>query len=116
MRTIDGEDIARALTYPALVDALARAFCSAIEVPVRHHHRIAQEAADATLLIMPAWSPEFLGCKLVTVFPQNAESRIPSVFGTYLLVSGETGEPLAVIDGRALTAWRTGAAAALAAQ
>ena len=116
MRTIGGEDIARALTYPALVDALAQAFCSEIEVPVRHHHRIAQAVADATLLIMPAWNARFLGCKLVTVFPQNAEAQIPSVFGTYLLVSGTTGEPLAVIDGRALTAWRTAAASALAAK
>jgi ornithine cyclodeaminase/alanine dehydrogenase-like protein (mu-crystallin family) len=115
MRIIGGDDIARALTYPALVDALEEAFRSEIEVPVRHHHRIPHPRADATLLIMPAWAEEFLGCKLVTVFPSNAELDKPSVFGTYLLMSGRTGEPLAVIDGRALTAWRTAAASALAA-
>jgi len=65
---------------------------------------------------MPAWTEEFLGCKLVTVFPGNAELQKPSVFGTYLLMSGRTGEPLAVIDGRSLTAWRTAAASALAAK
>jgi ornithine cyclodeaminase len=114
MRTIGGDDIARALTYPALVEALEEAFRSEIEVPVRHHHRLAQPRGDATLLIMPAWTEEFLGCKLVTVFPGNAELEKPSVYGTYLLMSGRTGEPLAVIDGRSLTAWRTAAASALA--
>jgi ornithine cyclodeaminase len=116
MRTIGGDDIARALTYPGLVDGLEEAFRSAVEVPVRHHHRIARARAEATLLIMPAWTEEFLGCKLVTVFPGNLEVDKPSVFGTYLLMSGRTGEPLAVIDGRSLTAWRTAAASALAAK
>ena len=116
MRTIGGDDIARALTYPALVEALEAAFRTEVEVPVRHHHRIARAGADAALLVMPAWTEEFLGCKLVSVFPDNAALGKPSVFGTYLLMSGRSGEPLAVIDGRALTAWRTAAASALAAK
>src|SRR5436190_18508369 len=116
MRVISGDDIARALTFPHLINALEQAFRGEIEVPVRHHHRIGEPDAEATLLVMPAWNQEFLGCKLVTVFPQNAARRIPSVSGTYLLMSSVTGEPLATIDGRALTAWRTAAASALAAK
>src|SRR5207302_8797234 len=57
-----------------------------------------------------------LGCKMVTVFPDNANAGRPSVYGSYVLMSGETGEPLAVMEGRALTAWRTAAASALAAR
>jgi ornithine cyclodeaminase len=71
------------------------------------------------LLLMPAWTAaadRFLGCKLVTVFPDNAKFGRPSLHGVYLLLSGETGEPLAMLDGRALTAWRTAAASALAAR
>ena len=113
MQIVGGDDIARVLTYPALIEALEAAFRTEIELPVRHHHRIAQPRTEATLLLMPAWSEEFLGCKLVTVFPENAALDQPSVYGTYLLMSGRTGEPLAVIDGRALTAWRTAAASAL---
>ncbi len=118
VRIIAADDIDRALTYPALVEALAEAFRGEIVVPARHHHTIAQPGADATLLLMPAWTAarrEFLGCKLVTVFPDNAKAGQPSLYGTYLLLSGETGEPLAVMDGRVLTAWRTAAASALAA-
>ncbi len=117
MRIVSADDIQKALTYRALIDALAEAFQSDIEVPVRHHHTIAQPGADATLLLMPAWKeegPRFIGCKIVTVFPDNARQHRPSVYGQYLLLSGDTGEPLAMMDGRALTAWRTACASALA--
>src|SRR6185503_9431313 len=71
----------------------------------------------------PAWEASapggqaagrYLGVKSVTVFPDNATRGKPAVFGTYLLLSAETGETLAVMDATRLTAWRTGAASALA--
>jgi ornithine cyclodeaminase len=119
VRLIAADEIEGALTYPTLIDALADAFRGEIVVPVRHHHTIERSGTAATLLLMPAWSAsgeKFLGCKLVTVFPDNARAGRPSLYGTYLLLSGETGEPLAVLDGRVLTAWRTAAASALAAR
>lgn len=121
MRIVTADDIANVLTYDALVDALAEAFRSDIGLPVRHHHTIPQPGRDATLLLMPAWAvagraegDRYLGCKLVTIFPDNVQQSRPSLYGEYLLMSGETGEPLALIDGPALTAWRTAAASALA--
>lgn len=121
MRIVTADDIANVLTYSALVDALAEAFRSDIGLPVRHHHTIPQPGRDATLLLMPAWAvaaraegDRYLGCKLVTIFPDNVQQNRPSLYGEYLLMSGETGEPLALIDGRVLTAWRTAAASALA--
>lgn len=117
MRIVTADDISRVLTYPALVDALAEAFRADIAVPVRHHHTIPQAGANATLLLMPAWTEQgerYLGCKIVTVFPDNARQDRPSVYGQYLLMAGGTGEPLALIEGRTLTAWRTAAASALA--
>ena len=119
MRIVSAEEVAQVLTYPALIDALDQAFRSDISVPVRHHHTIPQPGTDATLLLMPAWtqaSERYLGCKVVTVFPENAARNQPSLYGTYLLFSGDTGEPLAAIDGRVLTAWRTACASALAAR
>lgn len=118
MRVVTAADIDRVLTYPALVEALREAFRGDIIVPVRHHHTIPQAGSDATLLLMPAWNAEgerFLGCKIVTVFPDNAKAEKPSVYANYILLSGETGEPLAMLEGRTLTAWRTAAASALAA-
>jgi ornithine cyclodeaminase len=118
VRNVTAEDIDRVLTYPALVEALREAFRAEIAAPLRHHHAIPQAGTDATLLLMPAWTSgegSFLGCKIVTVFPDNAKVQRPSIYGSYMLMSGETGEPLAVMDGTKLTAWRTACASALAA-
>jgi alanine dehydrogenase len=119
MRVITAEDLDRVLTYPALIEALRDAFRTDVTVPLRHHHPIAQQqGGTAMVLLMPAWTSgqgSFLGCKIVTVFPDNAKVARPSIYGSYMLMSGETGEPLAVMDGTVLTAWRTACASALAA-
>jgi alanine dehydrogenase len=119
MKVVTGEDLDRVLTYPALIEALRDAFRADFTVPLRHHHPIAQQQGGAAMvLLMPAWNSgqgSFLGCKIVTVFPDNAKLAKPSIYGSYMLMSGETGEPLAVMDGTTLTAWRTACASALAA-
>jgi ornithine cyclodeaminase len=120
LRVITAADIAAVLGYPALVEALKDAFRGDVTVPLRHHHTVPQpRRGSATLLLMPAWSAgepaeRFLGCKIVTVFPDNAAAGQPSLHGSYLLMSGATGAPLALMDAAALTAWRTAAASALA--
>ncbi len=121
MRVVTAAEIDRALSFPALIDALAEAFRSDIVTPARHHHEIARAESPATLLLMPAWTGPtggrgFVGVKIVSVYPDNAQRSLPSVFGTYLLLDGATGEPLAAMDGTRLTLWRTAAASALAAR
>jgi alanine dehydrogenase len=119
MRVVNASEIRHALAYPALIAALDAAFRGDVTVPVRHHHAVPQAQGEATLLLMPAWTTSgerFLGCKLVTVFPGNARLAKPAVYGSYVLLSGETGEPLAIMDGQELTARRTAAASALAAR
>jgi ornithine cyclodeaminase len=65
---------------------------------------------------MPAWQAgRHIGVKVVTVFPENAAADLPRLLGSFLLLDGRTGKPLALMDGRALTARRTAAASALAA-
>jgi ornithine cyclodeaminase len=119
MRVVSADDLGRVFSFPKLIAALREAFRSDIEVPVRHHHPIARPGEpDAILLLMPAWmkgEPAFAGVKVVSIYPGNAARSLPSVMGTYLLMDGATGAPLAAIDGQALTLWRTAAASALAA-
>ena len=124
MRFFDGAAVDGRLAYPELVDILEATFRKGAIAPLRHHHAIALDGRpEATLLLMPAWEASapggqwagrYLGVKSVTVFPDNAARGKPAVLGTYLLLSAETGETLAVMDATRLTAWRTGAASALA--
>ena len=117
MKVIDADGVDAALTFPGLIDALAAAFSGGVTAPVRHHHTIPRAGVDATTLLMPAWTSgdgAFLGAKIVNVFPDNAARGLPSIHGVYVLMSGDTGAPLAVMDGTRITAWRTAAASALA--
>ena len=118
LRVVSADEIDRAFAAPGLVDALAEAFRGGVAAPARHHHGVPRPDGRATLLLMPAWHEAngFLGVKTVTVFPGNGVRSLPSVMGTYLLMDGATGRPVAALDGTRLTLWRTAAASALAAR
>jgi ornithine cyclodeaminase len=72
---------------------------------------------DASLLMMPAWSASGAGgVKIVNVTPGNVGRGLPAVTASYLLFDAVTGEHQALLDGGELTARRTAAVAAIAAQ
>ena len=112
------DEVAALADYPALIGALEEAFRGDCVAPQRAHHRMAVSGgSDATLLLMPAWSPgRYVGVKVASVFPDNGAKGLAAVQSVYLLSSGETGRLLATIDGAELTSRRTVAASALAAR
>lgn len=123
MRVFSAEDIDATLDFPSLVDALSEAIRGGFVAPPRHHHEIERASEPPTThLLMPAWTEtgsaagEYLGTKIVSVFPSNSGRGLPAVLGLYVLQSGRTGETLAALDGARLTHWRTAAASALAAR
>lgn len=120
MRVVSGEEIASALDFPSLIGALEEAFRADIRIPPRSHVAIPRGDTEATLLLMPAWNQgageSFIGIKVIAIFPGNLGRGIPSLTGSYMLLEGETGVPLALFDGGILTRWRTAAASALAAR
>ncbi|MDO6728798.1 ornithine cyclodeaminase family protein [Marinovum sp. 2_MG-2023] len=107
-----------ALDWPALIAEL-RAWYRAdtVEAPERQVLSIQQpDGSEGSLLIMPAWVPgQNIGVKVVTFFPQNADQGRPTINAGYLLFDGATGQMQAALDGDTLTARRTPAASALAA-
>lgn len=117
MIRIDHEQVARLLDYRSLIDKLDQLFVEGCTYPPRAHHRVPVSGKpDATLLLMPSWSSDgFLGVKIAAVFPGNREVGLPSVSAEYLLMNATDGTPLALIDGSELTARRTAATSALAA-
>src|SRR4029078_7153980 len=64
---------------------------------------------------MPAGGPDVgLGAKLVTFYPDNGALGLHTHNALIALFHPETGEPLAVMDGRLITEMRTAAASAVA--
>jgi ornithine cyclodeaminase/alanine dehydrogenase-like protein (mu-crystallin family) len=116
VRSFTAGEVHAALDYRRLVAALGEAFRrNDVDKPLRSVHQVLSGAAPAYLLTMPAWREgDMIGVKLVTVFPGNSARGLSAVSSVYALFNGETGLPMAVIDGEALTNRRTAAASALA--
>ncbi len=116
MINLDAQTLAKTLPYEQLIEALDEAFTKDVSVPVRAHHEVRVPGRRAgTLLLMPAWREgAYVGVKIVTVFPDNTKQGQPAVYGSYLLMSADTGMPVALLDGTELTLRRTAAASALA--
>src|SRR5207249_9379003 len=64
--------------------------------------------------IMPAVAEAAMGLKLVSFYPGNAGTAVPTHLAMILLFRTDTGEPLAVMDGRLITEMRTAAVSAAA--
>ena len=121
MRILSAAEVDAALDDVVLIDRLDALFRAGCEMPPRHHHTVGEPAgpgsADATLLLMPAWTRGVgsrLGIKVVTVFPDNGKQGLPAIYGQYVLLDGGTGQPLALLDGTMLTKRRTACASGLA--
>jgi ornithine cyclodeaminase len=112
----DAGTLSALLPFERLIPALQAAFVEGATVPLRHTHSIGAGSNAGTSLLMPAWDAgRFYGVKIVNIFPGNAAKGLPGLHSTYVLHDAETGVPLALLDGNAITSRRTAAAAALAA-
>jgi len=101
------------LHYEDLIPAIARALAALSSgkvvqpvrtvLPVAPHHGF--------FAVMPAYAGA-LGAKLVTFYPKNV--GVHTHHALIVMFKAETGEPLAVMDGRLITEMRTAAASAVA--
>ncbi|PWS38479.1 ornithine cyclodeaminase [Falsiroseomonas bella] len=105
------------LRYEALIPAIERALVAfsagRVQQPPRHLLHLAPHGGH--FAAMSAYGDALgLGVKLVAFHPGNAAQGLPTHHGLVVLLRPETGEPLAVMDARPITAMRTAAASALA--
>lgn len=119
MLVITREELRQAVPMSAAMDAVAAAFAQLssqqAQVPLRPHLSI--PPAEGLALIMPAYlaGSNALAVKLLTLFPHNLEQhRLPTINALVLLFDTSNGLPVALIEGSALTALRTGAASGVA--
>ncbi len=115
---INKKELEQLLPYDQLIPTLKKAFQENYTIPKRQHYEYKNPEAgmDSTLLLMPAWQTgAYLGVKIVTVSPNNAQYDLPAIQGIYVLFDAHKGMPLAYLEAKTLTARRTAAASALAA-
>src|SRR5262249_8217375 len=94
----------------AMETALANFSLGRVIQPVRNMLTIEED--KRYLGIMPAVAEDSMGLKLVSFYPGNAGTAVPTHLAMILLFRPDTGEPLAVMDGRLITEMRTAAVSA----
>ncbi|QNN51632.1 ornithine cyclodeaminase family protein [Nocardioides mesophilus] len=107
------------LDLDALRHALRAAMTDVSAGRVSMPPRIAAMVPDRGLLaVMPAHlqGSGSLAAKLVSLFPGNAGTRLPTHQAVVVVFDADTGEPLALLDGISITTLRTAAGSALSAE
>ena len=94
---------------PAMEQALADLSSGKVVQPVRTMVPIAEHEGFLGLMAAHAGA---LGVKLVAFYPKN--TGVPTHHAVIQLFKPETGEPLALLDGRLITEERTAAVSAVA--
>lgn len=121
MLILNAADVRAALPMLAAIDAMRRAFLALTggraDVPRRIHLDIPRH--NGISLTMPAFvdddAGQALAVKVVNLFARNAARGLARIQSAVIAMEPDTGRPLALLDGAALTAIRTGAASGLAA-
>ena len=124
MRIITAQDLEAVMTFRDLQETLRRAFRVGAICPSAFSHSIVRPIGfeDGTLRVSSAWHDfaeqgtverGFVGTRVETYLP-SADDSLPENAGVYLLQSGKSGTPLALIDGQALTLWKLAATSGLA--
>lgn len=115
---INAEEVGKLLPMARCIDLMEQAMVAASAGEVAAPQRSAMALTDdsATLLLMPGSAPGLgtYGVKLLGLHPQNPASGLPAIRGFVALFDHASGQPLAIIEGSAITAVRTAAASGLA--
>jgi ornithine cyclodeaminase/alanine dehydrogenase-like protein (mu-crystallin family) len=116
MMILTAEDVQAAVDMRAAINAVRAGFIALSTGRARVPLRCALEMSGGVLLTMPAHidGAPVSTVKMVSVCPDNPSSGLPTIYAAVLVVDARTGAPLALMDGRVLTALRTGAASGLA--
>lgn len=113
MLALSGEEVQSLVPMTVAIELMKEAFselsAGRAAAPLRTPIDVPTQSAVA--LFMPAYVPanQGLGLKIVSVFPGNRDRGKPMINALVAIISAETGEPLAILDGTYLTALRTGA-------
>jgi ornithine cyclodeaminase len=113
---LDWDKVHQFANFKVLAEEILQMFANGCECLDRL--TLAQPTKDGTsadCLIQPGWMPgKAFGVKIANVFYDNSARGLPTVMGSYVLFDGNTGAPLAYIDGLSETFVKTAANSAAA--
>jgi ornithine cyclodeaminase/alanine dehydrogenase-like protein (mu-crystallin family) len=110
---LSSDDVRRALPIAEAIEAMKGAFkdlaLGGVTMPPRT--RLSASGGAGVILVMSSSSEGIsrLGLKFLTLYERNRSVGLPLIQALVILADAETGMPLAILDGAALTALRTGA-------
>lgn len=115
MLILTAHDIKKALPMRDCIESMKQAYAALSDgkavVPLRT--RLALPSHQAMSLFMPAFvstqEDNALAVKVVSIFPENPERDLALIQAAVLVLEADTGRPMALLEGSALTAIRTGA-------
>jgi ornithine cyclodeaminase len=112
--TITADDVHTLLDWPSLIAAMRQGHGNTQRPEIRD---MLLGGAQQLFVRASIFAGVGVGLKAVTVFPANAAraTPLPTVQGAFLLFDEADGHVLAVIDGSAITPWKTAADSALGA-
>ncbi len=116
MPFITEDQVRSLLTYDELIPAMRLALedlsAGRVIQPVRTVMPV--EGHNGWFALMPAVYGSLMGAKMVTFYPGNVHLQKHTHLAIIQLFRSDTGEPLAILDGRLITAMRTAAVSAVA--
>jgi ornithine cyclodeaminase/alanine dehydrogenase-like protein (mu-crystallin family) len=116
LQFIDEEQVCGVLSYHELIPLMRRALmdysAGKVQQPLRAVLPIKEH--NGWFALMPAAYGDIMGAKMVTFYPGNALSGEHTHQAVIQLFRADSGEPLAVMDGRLITEMRTAAVSAVA--
>src|SRR5579863_5925508 len=117
---VSEQEVRAVLTYEVLIPAIREALIDYAAGHVNQPQRMILRAGNAEdhrngwFGVMPVVAGDVMGVKTVTFYAGNDELGLHTHMAIVELIRRETGEPLAVMDGRLITEMRTAAVSAAA--
>ena len=113
MEFLNEEKVRELLDIEELIRAMRRVIAEFSEGKWKQPLRGVLAQQGGFFGVMPA-SGNSMGIKMVTYYPGNAGTELPTHMAIIALFDPKTGEPLALMDGRYITEMRTAAVSAVA--
>ncbi|MBU7043915.1 MAG: hypothetical protein HXS47_10020 [Theionarchaea archaeon] len=117
VKILSNEDVNHLVKMEDAIDIIRSAFIQLhqgkADLPLRIQIQVTQQTRT---LVMPAYLKETgaLATKIISIFPENRGTDLPTVHAVVMVTDSRTGQPLALMGAHSLTALRTGAASGVA--